>query len=195
MPAQDVELRLSFTNDLPLTRKAVRFGVERHRGQERDSDHAPFVVHPLEVASLLERAGYPDHVVAAAVLHDVLEDTDTDRAGLEADFGREVAQLVAAVSDDPTIEDEEKRKSQVRERIRHLDGEAAAIYAADKVSKVRELRVSVVAGASRGEVEVKLSRHRKSLEMLDAIMPGSRLVALLRFELEALEQLPPQAHA
>jgi (p)ppGpp synthase/HD superfamily hydrolase len=111
MPAQDVELRLSFTNDLPLTRKAVRFGVERHRGQERDSDHAPFVVHPLEVASLLERAGYPDHVVAAAVLHDVLEDTDTDRAGLEADFGREVAQLVAAVSDDPTIEDEEDRKS------------------------------------------------------------------------------------
>jgi (p)ppGpp synthase/HD superfamily hydrolase len=195
MPAQDVELRLSFTNDLPLTRKAVRFGVERHRGQERDSDRAPFVVHPLEVASLLERAGYPDHVVAAAVLHDVLEDTDTDRAGLEADFGREVAQLVAAVSDDPTIEDEEDRKSQVRERIRHLDGEAAAIYAADKVSKVRELRVSVVAGASRDEVEVKLGRHRKSLEMLDAIMPGSRLVALLRFELEALEQLPPQAHA
>jgi (p)ppGpp synthase/HD superfamily hydrolase len=195
MPAQDVELRLSFTNDLPLTRKAVRFGVERHRGQERDSDHAPFVVHPLEVASLLERAGYPDHVVAAAVLHDVLEDTDTDRAGLEADFGREVAQLVAAVSDDPTIEDEEDRKSQVRERIRHLDGEAAAIYAADKVSKVRELRVLVVAGASRDEVEVKLRRHRKSLEMLAAIMPGSRLVALLRFELEALEQLPPQAQA
>jgi guanosine-3',5'-bis(diphosphate) 3'-pyrophosphohydrolase len=195
MPAQDVELRLSFTNDLPLTRKAVRFGVERHRGQERDSDHAPFVVHPLEVASLLERAGYPDHVVAAAVLHDVLEDTDTDRAGLEADFGREVAQLVAAVSDDPTIEDEEERKSQVRERIRHLDGEAAAIYAADKVSKVRELRVLVVAGASRDEVEVKLRRHRKSLEMLAAIMPGSRLVALLRFELEALEQLPPQAQA
>jgi hypothetical protein len=63
------------------------------------------------------------------------------------------------------------------------------------VSKVRELRVLVVAGASRDEVEVKLSRHRKSLEMLDAIMPGSRLVALLRFELEALEQLPPQAHA
>jgi (p)ppGpp synthase/HD superfamily hydrolase len=195
MPAQDVELRLSFTNDLPLTRKAVRFGVERHRGQERDSDHAPFVVHPLEVASLLERAGYPDHVVAAAVLHDVLEDTDTDRAGLEADFGREVAQLVAAVSDDPTIEDDEERKSQVRERIRQLDGEAAAIYAADKVSKVRELRVLVVAGASRDEVEVKLRRHRKSLEMLAAIMPGSRLVALLRFELEALEQLPPQAQA
>ena len=64
-------------------------------------------MHPLEVASLLEREGYPDHVVAAAVLHDVLEDTDTQRSELTERFGTAVSDLVAAVSDDPAIADEE----------------------------------------------------------------------------------------
>jgi (p)ppGpp synthase/HD superfamily hydrolase len=66
---------LSFARDLPLTRCALDFAEARHAGQRRVTDGAPFLMHPVEVASLLEREGCPDHVVAAAVLHDVLEDT------------------------------------------------------------------------------------------------------------------------
>jgi GTP diphosphokinase / guanosine-3',5'-bis(diphosphate) 3'-diphosphatase len=88
------------------------------------------------VASLLERADYPDHVVAAAVLHDVLEDTDTQPSELESSFGPDVGGLVALVSDDPSIPDEEERKDDVRERVRRAGGYAPIVYAADKVSKV-----------------------------------------------------------
>ncbi len=149
-------------------------------------------MHPLEVASYIERGGYPDHVVAAAVLHDVLEDTDVDRSELESRFGRDVADLVALVSDDPQIEDIEQRKDDVRERVRRAGGYAPALFGADKVSKVRELRVELAQGLDPNEAEVKLRRYRKALAMLDQEIPDNRIAELLRFELEALEELPPR---
>jgi (p)ppGpp synthase/HD superfamily hydrolase len=183
---------LSFFRGLPLTQSAIEYAQSRHGDQRRDADGAPFLVHLLEVASLLERSGYPDHVVAAAVLHDVLEDTDTDSGELTSRFGGEVSELVAVVSDNPAIADVEARKDDVRERVRRAGGYAPAVYAADKVSKVRELRILIARGTDPSESALRLRRHRKSLEMLDDTMPGSRLVEILRFELEILEELPPE---
>jgi (p)ppGpp synthase/HD superfamily hydrolase len=194
-PGDDAGPDLSFAHDLPITRRAIAFAQEQHRGQRRPADRAPFLVHPLEVASSLARAGCPDQAVAAAVLHDVLEDTDADRSQLEALFGRQVSELVAVVSDDPEIPDEERRKDAVRERVRRVGGHALAVYAADKVSKVRELRMLLARGLDPGQASVKLHRYSKSLEMLEHEIPDSRVVELLRFELEAHESLPPHAPA
>lgn len=193
MPTQvEHEPHLSFLENLPLARAATHFAVRRHAGQRRESDQASFIVHPLEVAGLLARSGYPDHVVAAGVLHDVLEDTDAQRWDLESRFGGQVADLVAAISDNPSIADEEERKTELRERVRRLGGYPAALYAADKVSKVREVRTLLAAGAKREVIEPTLQRSRASLAMLDATIPGNRLVDVLRFEIEALDELPPQ---
>jgi (p)ppGpp synthase/HD superfamily hydrolase len=184
---------LSFLRDLPLSREAVEFARERHGEQRRESDGAPFLLHPLEAASMLDRASFPDPVVAAAVLHDVLEDTDVREAELERRFGPEVSGLVAVVSDDFSIAGDERRKEDVRERVRRAGGDALALYAADKVCKVRELRVMIANGLSAEEAKVKERRYRKALAMLTEAMPAHRLVDLLRFELEALDQLPPEA--
>lgn len=94
-------------------------------------------------------------------------------------------------SDDPEIEDEEQRKDEVRERVRRADGDAAGLYAADKVSKVRELRMLLADGLDRQQAEIKLRRYRKSLAMLEQVIPENSLVQELRFELEALDALPP----
>lgn len=175
-----------------MARDAVEFARERHGEQRRDADGAPFLLHPLEVASLLERASFPDHVIAAAVLHDVLEDTDAEAAELQRRFGGKVTELVKVVSDDLSIEDEDERKDDVRERVRHAGGDALVVYAADKVSKVRELRMLLAHGLPAEQAQAKCEHHRRSLRMLEEQMPGSRVVALLRFELEALAELPPQ---
>jgi (p)ppGpp synthase/HD superfamily hydrolase len=82
------------------------------------------MIHPLEAASMVERSGYPDHVVAAAVLHDVLEDTDTQRRELRERFGPEVAELVEVLSDDPAITYQDARRDDVRERVRRAGGDA-----------------------------------------------------------------------
>lgn len=193
MPADpDPAGELSFVRDLPLTQAAIEYAQSRHAGQRRDADGAPFLVHLVEVASLLDRSGYPDHVVAAAVLHDVLEDTDTDPVELTSLFGHQVCELVAVVSDDPATADVEQRKNEVRERVRRAGGYAPAVYAADKICKVRELRILIVRGVDRQDARARLRRHRMSLEMLEDTLPGSRLVEMLRFELEALEALPPE---
>lgn len=184
------EEQFSFLSHLPLTRRAVRYAERRHGDQRRAVDAAPFILHLLEVASLLDRSGYPDEVVAAAVLHDTLEDTDASRSQLEAEFGAHVADLVVMVSDDPAIQDEEERKDEVRERVREAHDEALPVYAADKISKVRELRLLMSRSPNDPQIEIRLHRYRKSLEMLDDRAPGGRLTELLRFELEAIEALP-----
>jgi len=183
---------LSFVRKLPVTQAAIEYARSRHGEQRRAADGAPFLLHLVEVASLLDRSGYPDRVVAAAVLHDVLEDTETDPFDLRSQFGSEVCELVAVVSDDPAVSDEDERKSETRERVRQAGGYAPAVYAADKVSKVRELRILIARGMQPEEARIRHRRYRESLVMLDQALPDTRLVELLRFELEALERLPPE---
>jgi (p)ppGpp synthase/HD superfamily hydrolase len=181
-----VSTRSDFLERSPLTREALAFAEGRHEGQTRDFDGLPFVTHPLEVARLLHEAGYSDEVVAAGVLHDVLEDTDAQRADLDVRFGTAVTWLVTAVSDDPSIEDPEERKAALRRQVSQAGERAAAIFAADKVSKARELRLRV----SRGELgeadRAKIEHYEQSLDMLAEIIPGHDLVEQLRLELEAL---------
>lgn len=185
-------LSFHFAQHLPQTQDALGFGRSRHGNQHRDGDGAVFVVHPAEVASLLARLGYRDDVVAAAVLHDVLEDTEAEVGDLRSRFGSVVAELVAVVSDDPAIDDEDERKAEVRDRVRAFGGDALAVYAADKVSKVRELRLLIITGLPASQARVKFNRYRASLAMLERELADTHLVELLRFEIEALEQLPPQ---
>jgi (p)ppGpp synthase/HD superfamily hydrolase len=184
--------RPSFLAGLPVAGSALEFALARHAGQQREGDHAPFVLHPLEVGSILSLAGYPDHVVAAGVLHDVLEDTDTDENELEERFGPEVSTLVRAVSDDPSIEDEMSRKAALRAQVASGPVEAAAVFAADKVSNARELRLSLSCGLSRAESDPRLSHYRASLTLLEHRLGRSDpIVTQLRFELETLDALPP----
>ena len=184
-------LHFHFAEKLPKTRRALGFARSRHGDQHRVGDGAVFLVHPAEVASLLARLGYPDDVVAAAVLHDVLEDTDAELAELQSRFGSRVADLVAVVSDDPAIADEDERKAEVRERARALGGDALAVYAADKVSKVRELRLLIVTGLPASEAEAKFDRYRASLAMLEQELGEAHLVELLRFEVRRSSSSPP----
>jgi (p)ppGpp synthase/HD superfamily hydrolase len=172
--------------DMPLTRSALDFARERHRGQRREVDDQPFVLHPLEVATLLRDAGYSDAVVATGALHEVLEDTDADRAELERRFGRDVAQLVEALTDDPSIEDEQERRAALRRQVAGAGQEAAAVFAADKVSKTRELRLKAGRGDLDESSRAKLEHYEQSLDMLEEALPDHELVTALRRELETL---------
>jgi (p)ppGpp synthase/HD superfamily hydrolase len=178
--------RTDFVERSPLTRDALAFAADRHAGQTRDIDSIPFVTHPVEVACLLHEAGYTDEVVAAGVLHDVIEDTDAQAEELAGRFGERVAALVASVSDDPSIEEDAKRKAALRDQVAAAGEEAGVIFAADKVSKARELRHRLRHGdVSEGD-RSKVDHYRASLEMLDGLLPGHDLIDQLRTELEAI---------
>jgi (p)ppGpp synthase/HD superfamily hydrolase len=155
-----------------------------HADQRRPDD-APFILHPLEVAELLSSSGYGDDVVTAAVLHDVIENTSATMDDVRDRFGVAVARLVAAVAEDATIADYGARKAALREQVVAAGPEVHALYAADKVCKVRELR------AQGTRDPLALEHYEDSLETLHAVASALPLVEKLAFELWALRTLPP----
>ena len=188
----------TFVRQLPLAREALEWAAQLHAGQRREVDAAPFVLHPLEVASLLHNTGHAEHVIVAAILHDAVEDTEARVRDLEVRFGHEVAAIVAAMTEDPAIDDYAARKAALRRQIAEFGPDATAVYAADKVAKVRELRAQAthdadLLAAIRDGSLAKLDHYSESLTMLDEVDPEHPLVRQLRFELEALTGLPPQA--
>jgi (p)ppGpp synthase/HD superfamily hydrolase len=164
-----------------------------HSGQRRRSDGAPFILHPLEVATLLHREGAPDHVVAAGVLHDVIEKTGADASELTRRFGSIVAQLVLAVSEDRQIRGYSRRKAALRQQAASAGDEAMMIFAADKISKVRELRLEARLGSTRETAsksrDRKLAHYRSCLAILEAHLADSPLVKQLGAELRKLGSL------
>jgi (p)ppGpp synthase/HD superfamily hydrolase len=183
-----------FVQDLPVAREAFQFAQARHASQQRESDGAPFILHPLEVASLLHASGWGDEVVATAMLHDLLEDTDAAGEELRERFGERVAGLVAALTEDESIEDYVERKAALRRQAVGAGEEARAVFAADKVAKVRELRAQIAWSPTPGDAsrERRLAHYEACLVALERYDPEATLVRKLRFELWALRSLPPR---
>jgi (p)ppGpp synthase/HD superfamily hydrolase len=169
---------------LPVARAALRFAQDRHSGQYREIDNAPFIDHPIEVGSLLWWDGQSEEVIAAGLLHDVLEKTATTGEELARCFGTRIVRLVEAVSDDPSIADFECRKRDLRHRVARADPDARAVFAADKIAKVRELGLVPAQRLREPTVGVRLDHYRKSLEMLKAAAAHLGLVQLLDAEFQ-----------
>jgi (p)ppGpp synthase/HD superfamily hydrolase len=187
--------RPTYLDGLPLASEAFEFVAERHAGQLRDADAAPFLLHPLEVGATLFVFGYPDPVVAAGLLHDSLESSDTSAVEVRGRFGPEIARLVEAVSENPAVDDPVERKARLRRQVAAAGPEAAAVFAADKLSKVREIRIRAAcdAGFGRDEaVRLRLDHYAASRLMLEKQLGDQPVVQALAFELEALQALPPQ---
>jgi (p)ppGpp synthase/HD superfamily hydrolase len=183
----------TFVKGLPQTELAIPYAERMHAGQRR-ADGTPFILHPLEVASLLYYAGALDHLVAAGVMHDLIEKTDASAADLLERFGPRITGLVLAVSDDDRIAGYAKRKAALRQHVAGAGGDALTLFAADKLSKLRELHRDAAvdseasAAPSRArELRARRLRHyQRSLALLQERLPESPLVRELRDELAAL---------
>ncbi len=122
-----------------LVENAIRKAIELHANQYRKTDPSlPYVSHLFHVAMILRQAGYSDEVVAAGLLHDVLEDTKYKLEDLEEDFGYNVASLVCAVTENKALKWEE-RKAEYIEQISTASDEVKAISCADKTHNLRTL--------------------------------------------------------
>lgn len=157
----------------PLVRSALQQARADHAGQVRNgSGGMPYVEHPVRVAALLDEHGYGEEVLAAALLHDVVEDSGTTLDELREKFGDVVAGLVGSMTDDETIDDYRQRKAEHRERLAAAPAEAMAIYGADKLTNVTTLHAAY---AEEGEavreefkvpIELKLAIWEEDLKLL-----------------------------
>ena len=161
---------------------AYRFAQEAHHGARRTGDTD--VDHPVAVARLLDEAGFAEDVVAAALLHDVVEDSVTDVGEIRERFGAPVADLVAGMTEDESIEPYEQRKAAHRDQVRAAGRSTAAIFAADKLVNARAM-----AGASSPD-EAKLDHYEHTLAALCADHPDLEFLGALRNELLGLRRRP-----
>src|SRR5699024_10919522 len=83
--------------DIKIIQKAYEYAKEKHGDQLRKSGE-PYIIHPLQVAYTLATLGMDDNTICAALLHDVLEDTDATYTDLEKEFNSEVAYMVDGVT-------------------------------------------------------------------------------------------------
>jgi (p)ppGpp synthase/HD superfamily hydrolase len=115
-----------------LIETALRIAVVAHKDQVRKTDGSPYVVHPIMVGYMIEKYGFPQEVVAAAITHDVLEDTTMTVTALQDELGETVVTIVKAVSEDKELEWEERKKRYIETVV--LGGEHVwAVSAADKI--------------------------------------------------------------
>jgi (p)ppGpp synthase/HD superfamily hydrolase len=156
-------------NELALLLRAISFSAQKHRHQTRKGDDpSPYINHPIQVAELMANVGGVEDVsaLAAAVLHDTVEDTGTTPEELESLFGNAVRKLVEEVTDDKRLPKLERKRLQV-EHARQLSPAAKLIKIADKICNVRDVTENPPAGWPIG-------RRRQYLEWAEQVVAGCR---------------------
>lgn len=126
-----------------LVARARTFAIRAHEGHTRKGSDEPEVSHPLAVAELVAAHGHAPHVVAAAVLHDVIEDTDVSEAELRREFPDDVCDLVVDLTEPPAGPDRratwQRRKEHKLARLADAADDALVICAADRLHNLESL--------------------------------------------------------
>ena len=127
---------------LDVLEQAVQFAVEAHQGMVRKSAGMPYILHPLEVACIAGTMTNDREVLAAAVLHDVVEDTPHTLDEVRERFGERVAELVASESENkrpelPAADTWRIRKEESLAELEAHDRDVKIIWLSDKLSNMR----------------------------------------------------------
>lgn len=134
------------TADDQLVPRAISFAARAHQGHFRKDGATPYVAHPLRVMTLVRHFGCDDpEVLAAAVLHDTIEDTETTADEVAREFGAKIASVVAEVTDDKRLPKDERKRRQI-EHAPDLSPEAKLVKLADKICNLRDVLDAPPAG-------------------------------------------------
>ena len=125
-----------------IKEKAKLFAIKAHKGQIRKSDkEKPMIIHPINVANILSEYGYDDNVVAAAYLHDVIEDTKYTKEDLLNEFNDDIVSLVLGATEEDKSLSWEERKTITIDKVKYLDLRHKAVVCADKISNLEDMRI------------------------------------------------------
>ena len=127
-----------------LLDRAIIFAVKAHAGTERRGKGFPYIVHPMEAVEIVATITPDQELLAAAALHDVIEDTDISADELRAEFGDRIANLVVAESDvfPEGVSEEDSwraRKQAAIDRLAAAPRDAKIVAMGDKLSNMRAI--------------------------------------------------------
>ena len=130
--------------DSELLDRAIVFAVKAHRNTERRGKGFPYIVHPMEAVEIVATITPDQELLAAAALHDTVEDTDVTVEDIRREFGDRVAELVHSESDQYTegVSEEDSwhdRKQAAIDRLAAASHDAKIVAMGDKLSNMRAI--------------------------------------------------------
>ena len=178
--------------DRELIVRAFTFAAKAHEGQQRRSGE-PFIMHPVGVAIICAGLRLDEQTIAAALLHDVVEDTNTDLAAVRDEFGDEIAALVDGVTKLTRVQFQSREQAEA-ENYRKMvvamaeDVRVILVKLADRLHNLRTI-----------EYQTKKNQVQKSKEALEVYAPLAHRLGIhaLKWELEDLsfQTLHPRKYA
>ena len=130
---------------MELVSEAIAFAVKAHDGMRRKKSNAPYILHPMEAAVIVGTMTDDQNLIAAAVLHDVVEDADISIEEVEEKFGKRVRELVESETENkrvekPAAETWRIRKEESLEVLKNTDDIAVLmVWLGDKLANMRSL--------------------------------------------------------
>ena len=166
---------------MEIVLRAAAFAAEKHRHQRRkDEEASPYINHPVQVAHILVQENIEDpEVLAAALLHDTIEDTNTSLEELEIVFGYEIAVIVNECTDNKKLNKLERKQAQI-DHAAHISHKAKLVKLADKIANVNDINDAPPAGWS-------LERKREYFDWAKKVvdqMRGAHPALEARFDAE-----------
>ena len=125
-----------------MIRKALEYAAVYHKEGVRKGSNVPYIVHPFEVALILQENGMEEKIIVAGLLHDTLEDTELTAEQLKEEFGEDILQLVLGASEVLEGREEtlwEERKKHTIEYLKTAPIDVKYIVCADKLSNIRSM--------------------------------------------------------
>lgn len=160
--------------ELALLLKALAFAAHKHRDQRRkDRAASPYINHPIALAELLaSEGGIADvRILAAALLHDTIEDTRTTPQELRRAFGRKVSAIVQEVTDNKRLHKRTRKRLQV-EHAAQLSHGAKLVKLADKTCNLRDIRIRAPVGWNRKRRREYFDWAKRVIDQLRGAHPG-----------------------
>lgn len=125
--------------DTSLLDRAIIFAVHAHSGTERRGKGFPYIVHPMEAVEIVATMTSDQELLAAAALHDTVEDTDVTVEEIRKEFGERIARIVADESDEIPDKDWKGRKQAAIDHLKNASHEAKMVALGDKLSNMRAI--------------------------------------------------------
>jgi len=122
-----------------MIKQAKAFAKKAHANHKRKISKEPYITHPIRVAERLKKAGCSEDVIAAAYLHDVVEDTPYTMADITERFGDRVADLVAGHTEDKSKSWQE-RKQHTIDYLEHAEPDIKKLIVADRLDNLLDLQ-------------------------------------------------------
>ena len=146
VPAQPEKIYRKLTKKdfqgMPLVKKAYFLAVQAHDGQYRKSEpKVPYIVHPTDVREILIEEGYENdkELLAAALLHDVVEDTPYTIENIEKIFGADVSRLVSCATEKKELSWEDRKQAKI-DSVKNFSPREKLIIVADEISNLCSLK-------------------------------------------------------